>query len=250
MFLVFYSKWVGWKCNAFKSYPSDLWQICTTTTKGFGEGSRDWNRTFDLWLTRLYCPKSKNLKVESWLRRSTRNCRLLKAQLRTATYGMYVKWKKKMFSGFNLKITTHQCKVFFFCPLKNVFYRYNWNQWNVFFVCFGKTGKISFIMHLDSKFWYYRCVKSITNLVFLKNVQLLGGFHGSGYNLTTDKDHMHKTLITYIRELNEANIDRYRKMSQRMNKFLLKVKATCYTFSRLIKNRIKIAIWAWLTLYK
>lgn len=113
MFLVFYSKWVGWKCNAFKSYPSDLWQICTTTTKGFGEGSRDWNRTFDLWLTRLYCPKSKNLKVESWLRRSTRNCRLLKAQLRTATYGMYVKWKKKMFSGFNLKITTHQCKVFF-----------------------------------------------------------------------------------------------------------------------------------------
>lgn len=121
MFLVFYSKWVGWKCNAFKSYPSDLWQICTTTTKGFGEGSRDWNRTFDLWLTRLYCPKSKNLKVESWLRRSTRNCRLLKAQLRTATYGMYVKWKKKMFSGFNLKITTHQCKVFFFCRLKNVF---------------------------------------------------------------------------------------------------------------------------------
>lgn len=97
MFLVFYSKWVGWKCNAFKSYPSDLWQICTTTTKGFGEGSRDWNRTFDLWLTRLYCPKSKNLKVESWLRRSTRNCRLLKAQLRTATYGMYVKWKKRCF---------------------------------------------------------------------------------------------------------------------------------------------------------
>lgn len=250
MFLVFYSKWVGWKCNAFKSYPSDLWQICTTTTKGFGEGSRDWNRTFDLWLTRLYCPKSKNLKVESWLRRSTRNCRLLKAQLRTATYGMYVKWKKKMFSGFNLKITTHQCKVFFFCPLKNVFIDMTGTSEMYSSFVFGKTGKISFIMHLDSKFWYYRCVKSITNLVFLKNVQLLGGFHGSGYNLTTDKDHMHKTLITYIRELNEANIDRYRKMSQRMNKFLLKVKATCYTFSRLIKNRIKIAIWAWVTLYK
>lgn len=250
MFLVFYSKWVGWKCNAFKSYPSDLWQICTTMTKGFGEGSRDWNRTFDLWLTRLYCPKSKNLKVESWLRRSTRNCRLLKAQLRTATYGMYVKWKKKMFSGFNLKITTHQCKVFFFCPLKNVFIDMTETSEMYSSFVFGKTGKISFIMHLDSKFWYYRCVKWITNLVFLKNVQLLGGFHGSGYNLTTDKDHMHKTLITYIRELNEANIDRYRKMSQRMNKFLLKVKATCYTFSRLIKNRIKIAIWAWLTLYK
>lgn len=250
MFLVFYSKWVGWKCNAFKSYPSDLWQICTTTTKGFGEGSRDWNRTFDLWLTRLYCPKSKNLKVESWLRRSTRNCRLLKAQLRTATYGMYVKWKKKMFSGFNLKITTHQCKVFFFCRLKNVFIDMTGTSEMYSSFVFGKTGKISFIMHLDSKFWYYRCVKSITNLVFLKNVQLLGGFHGSGYNLTTDKDHMHKTLITYIRELNEANIDRYRKMSQRMNKFLLKVKATCYTFSRLIKNRIKIAIWAWVTLYK
>lgn len=176
MFLVFYSKWVGWKCNAFKSYPSDLWQICTTTTKGFGEGSRDWNRTFDLWLTRLYCPKSKNLKVESWLRRSTRNCRLLKPQLRTATYGMYVKWKKKMFSGFNLKITTHQCKVFFFCPLKNVFIDMTETSEMYSSFVFGKTGKISFIMHLDSKFWYYRCVKSITNLVFFKECTTTRGF--------------------------------------------------------------------------
>lgn len=174
----------------------------------------------------------------------------LKGAVKNSYIWHVCKMKKKDVFWFQFKNNNSPVQGVFFLSTQKCFYRYNWNQWNVFFVCFGKTGKISFIMHLDSKFWYYRCVKSITNLVFLKNVQLLGGFHGSGYNLTTDKDHMHKTLITYIRELNEANIDRYRKMSQRMNKFLLKVKATCYTFSRLIKNRIKIAIWAWLTLYK
>lgn len=174
----------------------------------------------------------------------------LKGAVKNSYIWHVCKMKKKDVFWFQFKNNNSPVQGGFFLSTQKCFYRYDWNQWNVFFVCFGKTGKISFIMHLDSKFWYYRCVKSITNLVFLKNVQLLGGFHGSGYNLTTDKDHMHKTLITYIRELNEANIDRYRKMSQRMNKFFLKVKATCYTFSRLIKNRIKIAIWAWLTLYK
>uniref|UniRef100_K1P8Q7 Laminin-like protein epi-1 n=1 Tax=Magallana gigas TaxID=29159 RepID=K1P8Q7_MAGGI len=75
---------------------------------------------------------------------------------------------------------------------------------------------------------------AVKNSYIWHNVQLLGGFHGSGYNLTTDKDHMHKTLITYIRELNEANIDRYRKMSQRMNKFLLK---TLQGVSKIEKRR-------------
>lgn len=90
----------------------------------------------------------------------------LKGAVKNSYIWHVCKMKKKMFSGFNLKITTHQCKVFFFLSTQKCFYRYDWNQWNVFFVCFGKTGKISFIMHLDSKFWYYRCVKSITNLVF------------------------------------------------------------------------------------
>lgn len=45
----------------------------------------------------------------------------LKGAVKNSYIWHVCKMKKKMFSGFNLKITTHQCKVFFFCRLKNVF---------------------------------------------------------------------------------------------------------------------------------
>lgn len=45
----------------------------------------------------------------------------LKGAVKNSYIWHVCKMKKKMFSGFNLKVTTHQCKVFFFCRLKNVF---------------------------------------------------------------------------------------------------------------------------------
>lgn len=166
----------------------------------------------------------------------------LKGAVKNSYIWHVCKMKKKMFSGFNLKITTHQCKVFFFCRLKNVFIDMTGTSEMYSSFVLEKQEKYHLLCIQTLSFDTIDVLNQLQIWFFLKNVQLLGGFHGSGYNLTTDKDHMHKTLITYIRELNEANIDRYRQMSQRMNKFLLKVKATCYTFSRLIKNRIKIAI--------